>query len=238
MSEVIGFVLVFALIVSSISVFYITGNTALTSLKDDEQINNGDRAFIAMAENMNDLLNARGPQREGEIKLAGGTMSFNDTSALSLKIEAGGTTIGPQSVSTGSLVYQLNDEAIWYESGGVFRESSVWSTMKREPGLLCTPSHAIISTVSLSLETNATSVSREGTVLIVGRRAGTNVVYPATGFEDSGMKNATLTVTSQNDDAWEEYLTETGWDKTGTNQYSCTAENMLVRESLVQVKIL
>lgn len=238
-SEVLGYVMTFSLVVTAASLLFVAGQGTVGDIRDDEQINNGDRAMIALAENMNDLSSARGPKREGEIRLAGGTLTFDDGAAMTVTVDDGGTTVGPTPIGSGSLVYALNDRSVRYESGAVFRGGPESVVMEREPGLRCTGENAILSSLSLSLASgNADSYAKRGSVLIVGERVESTLLYPESPDPSAGEVDVTLDVTSINGDAWDRYLTDSGWTETGASTYRCTADDVIVRETVVRIDVL
>lgn len=237
-SEVLGYVITFSLIVTAASVLFVTGFGTIDDIRDSEQINNGGRAMIALSENLNDLSGSRGPKREGEIRLSGGTLTFDDSTTLTVEVDDGTTTIGPTPVGEGAIVYRLNDRSIWYETGSVFRSNPDSAIVEREPGFRCTPSNAILSTLSLTLSPDGSeSLGKQGSVLIVGERVGTDLVYPNTDTRVTGQKDVTVDVSSTNAGAWERYFTESGWTKTGATTYRCRTENLIVRETTVRIDI-
>lgn len=69
-TETLGFVLVFALITASIGLVYASGFTGLNEVREFEQVNNAERAFEVLADNMEDISHRNAPSRSTEIKLA------------------------------------------------------------------------------------------------------------------------------------------------------------------------
>lgn len=237
-SEVLGYVITFSLVVTGASVLFIAGHGTVDDIRDSEQMNNGGRAMNALAENLNDLSASRGPKREGEIRLAGGTLTFDDSTTLRVTVDDGSTTVGPTDVGTGRIFYRLNDRYVWYEAGSVFRSNAGSAHMEREPGLRCTASNAIVSSLSLELDSSSSdSIGRQGSVLIVGERMRSDLVYPDSTTDPTGQTDVTLEVTSENEDAWDRYLTESGWSRTGPGTYDCETDDAVVRETVVRIDI-
>ena len=69
-SETIGFVLVFSLIVLTVGVVLTVGYTGLQDARDAERVNNAERAFDVLADNIEDITDRGAPSRGTEIRLA------------------------------------------------------------------------------------------------------------------------------------------------------------------------
>ncbi|MFC7136780.1 hypothetical protein ACFQRB_10335 [Halobaculum litoreum] len=70
-SDAIGFVLVFSLIVLTVGTVYAAGYPALQDLRSDEQLENMERAFEVLDDNVDDMAREGAPSRATEIKLNG-----------------------------------------------------------------------------------------------------------------------------------------------------------------------
>ncbi|QLD85123.1 hypothetical protein HWV23_05100 [Natronomonas halophila] len=69
-SELIGFVLVFSLVLGTVSVVYIAGLQGLHDTRDAERLQNAERAFDVLANNFQELGRGEAPNRATEIRLA------------------------------------------------------------------------------------------------------------------------------------------------------------------------
>lgn len=237
-SQVIGFVLVFSMIVASVGILYVSGVGSMTQLRTAEQVNNADRAFVAVAENFDVVHRGEAPARAGELRLNGGTLAVGSSPGIDVSVRPDG---GPEETKTlggGTLTYALGPDTIRYENGAVFRERAGDAVTSYRPSLRCDGSVALVSLVSVVPATNETAVSQTGTVLVAGRHAETTVLYPQSADGQSGTTTVTLDVpTSPTDDAWGRHLTENGWTDAGSGQYTCTAERAFVRETEIAVVI-
>ena len=84
-SETLGFVFIFVLIVSSTGFVYTIGTSNLQDVRDQERLNNAERAFDVMAENMNDLERRSVPARSTEIKLSEAQISHGDPVRIEIR---------------------------------------------------------------------------------------------------------------------------------------------------------
>ncbi len=91
-SETISFVLVFSLIVASVGAVYAIGVSELEATRDAERIENAQRAFDVLADNVDDVLEGA-PSRGTEVKLAEATLRSADDASMNVTVdpEGGGT---------------------------------------------------------------------------------------------------------------------------------------------------
>jgi hypothetical protein len=237
-STVVGFVLVFAILMTSIAVLYGSGVGTLEQARESEQVTNAERAMVALSENFGAIHRGRAPGRAGEIRLAGGTLTVNETSSFRLVVNRGGTVV-QQDVGVGSLVYRLDDAAVWYEAGAVFRNGGESSVVAARPAFACNDERALVSTVTVRPASGSTSVGKQGTVVVVGRESDRSLVFPTDAAPQTDATDTTVRFEireSANRDAWDRYLTENGWTKVG-DDYECTTRRAYARRTVVSVAI-
>ena len=170
-SEVIAFVLVFAIIMGSIGIVYAVGFPAMLSYTDSEQTANAERAFDASAENFNDVLRYSAiEERSSEITLRGGTLETGE-STTTITINVTGVehfeTVDPEDgIELGELVYSDGDRSVHYEGGAVFRSDDSGAAVVKPPRIRCDIDPAFISIMKIdSDEQNlASAESQEITV--------------------------------------------------------------------------
>jgi hypothetical protein len=197
-SETVGFVLVFALITTTIAVTFTVGLGGLNDAQLAERDNNVERAFDVLHDNLNDLSRDGVPSRATEIQLGGGELAFQRGSSFRLNSSSWERPI----TESGSLVYRgAGDTRIVYENGAVFRMQGDNGVMIAEPDLL------LGDTVVYSLYGlggPAWSVQGERTVLVVGERD--RRASPVN--ERSPTANVTLEIDSAQSAAWKRYYDE------------------------------
>ncbi|ELZ46201.1 hypothetical protein C464_11388 [Halorubrum coriense DSM 10284] len=194
-SETIGFVLVFALITSTIAVTFTVGLGGLEDAQLAERDNNVERAFDVLHDNLNDVSRDGVPSRATEISLGGGELRLEQESTFRLN----GSGLSRPVTETGSLVYRgAGDTRIVYENGAVFRMDGDDGVMIEAPDLL------VGDTVVYSLYGvggPAQSAGGERTVLVVGQRA-----TRETAVDDrTATGNVTLSINSTRASAWRRY---------------------------------
>ena len=194
-SETIGFVLVFALITSTIAVTFTVGLGGLEDAQLAERDNNVERAFDVLHDNFNDLSRDGVPSRATELRLGGGELAFDDESEFRLN----GTGFESQVIEGGSLTYHgAGDTRIVYENGAVFRMNGDNGVMIREPDLLV--GETVVYSL-FGLDGPAEPVSGDRTVLVVGERTDREVAAD----DRTPADNVTLDINSTQATVWERY---------------------------------
>ncbi|MCU4971787.1 hypothetical protein OB955_03420 [Halobacteria archaeon AArc-m2/3/4] len=212
-SEVIAFVLVFAIIIGSVGILYMTGFQSMTDFQEGEQMRNAERAMSALGENLNDIQRNSGIQeRSGELSLRGGTVSTTD----------GGTELNisvlEDNVTLGSVTYQQDSSLIAYEGGGVFRGvegEPDQSVVLDRPRLTCNSKSgtAVISLIEISSDGNERSIGGDDTVEVTIVKNETRVktlsesdpvdVEITVQDDSSAYKNGWATALNQSEWSWD-----------------------------------
>jgi hypothetical protein len=193
-SETVGFVLVFALITSTIAVTFTVGLGGLEDAQLAERDNNVERAFDVLHDNFNDIGRDGVPSRATEIRLGGGRIEFTRGSTFEIR-NATGTTL--ENSTTAITYFGAGDTQIRYEHGAVIRTDGEGSVMLREPDLLLGET-TLIRFVEVSPH-GSDGVAGDGTVLV---RTLLTADRTATELTD----NVTIRVRGPTADAWERYF--------------------------------
>ncbi|MCL9814339.1 DUF7289 family protein [Natranaeroarchaeum aerophilus] len=168
-SDLLAFVLVFGIIITSVGVVYIFGLGALGDAQAAQQDRNAERAFSSMGASFNDLQTNRGQERLAELNPRGARMSI-DESSPTISVD-GISELNDQDM--GAMHYDNDNTRISYELGAVFRSDDENSVMIREPEFVCRQledpdeTRAIVSFVDASIEGDGpTAVGSESTMQI------------------------------------------------------------------------
>ena len=194
-SETVGFVLVFALITTTIAITFAVGLGGLEDAQLAERDNNVERAFDVLQDNLRDISRDGVPSRATEIQLGGGELRLEQESTFRLNDTGTAGTI----VETGSLTYRgAGDTRIVYENGAVFRMEGDDGVMIKPPDLLVGDT-VVYSLYGLGGPTQSTGGDQ--TVLVVGQRG-----VRETALDDRApTDNVTLAINSSQATAWERY---------------------------------
>ncbi|MFB6196958.1 MAG: hypothetical protein ABEI52_01645 [Halobacteriaceae archaeon] len=196
-SDVLGYILIFSLITSSIAIVYTGGYGALVDVRNAERLNNAERAFDVLDTNIEDMTHRGAPSRATEIKLAGASIGFGDSVTFNV-------SLGPKNYTRTTLspiVFSIGEgNSLVYSNGAIIRDQKSGSV------LLDPPAFQIGSpTVITLVETRAhgSGISGSGRVLVRTVAASREVTrYP--GVEG----NISINVTTTRTGAWKRYLEE------------------------------
>ena len=100
-SEIIGFVLVFSLILGTITIVYVGGLSGLDDARNAERVNNAERAFDVMANNFQQMGRGDAPNRATEIKLADAQLTTTPNRAVNVNRTGLDSAVGGSPVTIG-----------------------------------------------------------------------------------------------------------------------------------------
>lgn len=230
-SDVLGYILIFSLILSSVAIVTVGGYNSLNSVRDAERFDNAQRVFDVLDANVDDHLETGVTSRGTEIRLADARIGFGEPVVFNVTVGEYGfnrTTVEP-------LVYtQSSDREIAYSGGATVRADRGTSILSDGP-----PFRIGEETIVTFVETRArdSGISGSGRVLVRTELAAESV-HAYTG---AGPYTVTLNVTTPRTDAWEQWF-ESETDEECTvvgNTVSCTfkTESLYVRTVAIDVYI-
>lgn len=228
-SDVLGYVLVFSLIVSTLGVVYTAGLGGLDDARQSEKISNAERAFDVLDANTDDLVRGTAQTRATEIKLEGATLAFDDPVVVNV-------SAGDGQYYRGELrpVYfsgQTDDTRVVYENGAVFRQDSQVAVIRNQPDFTFGETSVVPLVIT---RTRDTGRSGSGRILVRTEVADRSVEkFPVEG------DNATISITSPRADAWAEHIDDTGeGDCTVANgTATCTVTTDVVYVQVVRIDV-
>jgi len=198
-SDTIGFVFIFAMIVATVGLVLAGGLPALESVRDAERVDNAERAFDVLSENVDDVRFDGAPSRATEIKLSDASLSLG--APVTVNVSATDTSSPGRSFSTEyttrPVVFEVADSRVVYTMGGVMREESSGAAFVRSPSLVATEQRVVLS-VLVTRASGGTSVAGSTTVLVRTDRATQRVVAATEDPYDAVYLN----VTSPRAGAW------------------------------------
>lgn len=202
-SEVIGFVLVFSLVVASVGVVFTAGLGGLQDARDTERVNNAERAFDVLAENHRDVLDGT-PSRSTQIRLSGADMRASDEVEFAIH-DGGGNTTASWRVT--SIVFAVDDESIRFVNGAVIRESDDGAVMVQDPPGFVGSDRALFHDVTFKNDGPA-GVGGERTVQVRTEHTSNPDNVGSTVYGNTTDRR--LTVLTHNPDPWRTYYDDRG----------------------------
>jgi len=234
-SETIGFVVTFSMILLMVGLVYTAGTSALTDLKTAEQTENAEYAVEALAETLGTL--ERGdPARTSELRIGGG--SFGVTEGTTLDISVAGTAPFSRSLTLNGLSYRREETTVAVSGGAVIRTDRDAAVMLREPSFVCTPDRAVISVVTMTNAGDTERIGTSGSVVVEARTVNQTLLYPDDpSAVASNATSVTVTPAGPYADGWTEYFeAHPQWSSTGSG-YRCTTSAVYVRRTAIGVRL-
>jgi hypothetical protein len=203
-SEVIGYVLVVSLVITTVGVVSVSGIGVLQDAREAERIENAKRAFDLLADNMEDIYREGAPSRSTEIQLGSAQLVAQQTTDINVSwVNSSGVRLN-RSFSLSSVTYRGSSERrLVYDGGAVFRFSNPDSngTVLRRPPFVINKNRVVLAVPVIT--TDSTSAVVGSTALIRTGWEGETVLE-----RDTQYSNIRINVTSPYWRAWRTSLEE------------------------------
>jgi len=199
LSDVLGYVLVFSLVLMSVMLVTVGGLATIEDARDAEQAQNAERAFEVVADNFAAIYERNAPSRAAELDL-GDSEIFYD-SEVSITVRSGdGAELASRELTPVEM--RIDDQRrLVYEGGAVFRHSEAGVTMVREPPFMLSADRTHVPIVQTTSET----VESAGSTTVLLRGVSTERSVAVAG-EDFGQ--LVIEIASPRYQTWERYLSE------------------------------
>ncbi|WP_138005353.1 DUF7289 family protein [Halalkalirubrum salinum] len=219
-SELIGFILIFGLIISTVAVVSVAGFGSLSDRQTAEQVNNVERAFSVLADNIDDLTTHQDTERATEVRLAEGqlttgeplTVRFGVTEENATELnnsvrnntEPVNFTAQNESDTIDPIVYEIDSQQVIVELGGVLRTRGEQSTVAVEPDFSVDPESGTIrlSYPSTVIRGSGESIGAPTTVRIETERA----TRPTVETFDIGSGRFAMELSGERAELWAAYF--------------------------------
>ncbi|PSQ16262.1 hypothetical protein BRD00_11245 [Halobacteriales archaeon QS_8_69_26] len=247
MSDVLAFVFVFSIIITSVGIVSAFGFRALQDIQGDEQANNAVRGMESLGHNLGNVQRGHAPGRTGELKLSNGKIYVRENSEISVTVDCGGGAPPPGCDSTfdfdmGTLYYDMEsrDTNVTYENGAVFREDRGGSPLVVDgPRFICGDDYAVVSVVTLVSDAGAPGGG--GTVQVIGREQETKLH-----FANDSVDTVRITVQdSRFDEGWVDYFQsdDNEWTVSSTSPPIATCDvgsdgKVFVRRTIIDIDFI
>jgi type II secretory pathway pseudopilin PulG len=246
-SEVIGFIMIFSIVILAISAIYAVGYPTIQSSKENAQFQNMEQSFMVLQSNINTVAFGQAPVRTLKTSLGGGSLTVYPDAGWS-KINISTTTGYSCKVNIGAIEYEKNGRSIAYEGGGVWEKYPAGSAITvSEPRIFVHGDNGnrtvSVSIINISSENGISSVGGEGAASVVVRFKRSSSPYINS---TSSPYPVTITVTSDYADAWERYFNETidpsmgvvePVGGTGVKATISAVNTLIVNEHVIEVEV-
>jgi hypothetical protein len=240
LSDLVGFVLVFGIILTGVGATLALGQGQLSEVKNDEQLRNADRALVLLAQQFDEIESGRADVRTGRLKTDRGTLRIGDRTPIRVIVNGSSGTLLDTTLDTRTLEYTLDGTTIAYESGAVIRRPEGGTGVVRaRPQVVCTDDRAFVSVVTLD-GTVGNSISG-GTGTVTARVADRTVVYPLnrTGSKTAAdARNVTVEFGGlSGDSAWSFLADDGNWEQNDARYWCDGVESAYVRQTVLDVSL-
>lgn len=202
LSEVLGYVIVFGIILTSVTLLVVGGMSSLEDSRESEQIENAERAFDVVADNMAQIYERNAPSRSTEIDLGTAEIFYADNVSMTVTVNDG-QEIHEHSYELRPIEMRVtSEESLVYEAGAVFRDRDNGAAMVDDPPFTIGSDRVhvpIVRTVAPGVE------SAGGTTILLRGKSTDRAVLEAN--EHNSYENVTIEITGTTRyEAWESYF--------------------------------
>jgi len=198
-SDVLGFVFVFAIVVATIGLVFSTGFAGLQDARDFERVNNAERAFEVLKDNVEDVIHRGAPSRATEIKLADASLSLGDPVVINVS-EAGGGFTTSQVIDP--IIYDADTGTeIVYAAAAIVRQGESGGLVTHAPGFVLTAERTVIPIVQTRRQ-GTTGIGGDATVLVRTTVSQRNVLY----VNEDDPVTLWVNITTPRAEAWQAHL--------------------------------
>jgi type II secretory pathway pseudopilin PulG len=237
-SEALGFVAVFLLVLAVMSIVTVAGLSQLWDVRDAERLENAERAFETLDDNVEDLVGDGLPTQTTEISLQNARVSYGDPMTINVSGDpVGAGTPFTYEVAVRPIVYQPDQGAtkLVAVGGAVFRQQRSGTVMLEEPSVLLGPERSNVLVIQTRAGRERAAVGGATTVLIRTERVDADLYRL-----NRTTYDLTLNVTSPRASAWREYLdaqSGTTCAMPAPDTVSCAVETDQLAVSVVRVDV-
>jgi hypothetical protein len=198
-SEVLGYALVFSLVIVTVSIISVGGLSGYQKAQDFERQTNAEKAYDVMHNNIEDIYYKGAPSRATEIDLGESQIYLGDP--VDINVSVNGTE--ELNVTSRPIIQNLGDDnRLIYEAGAVFQTSRQGGIQKRDPAMTLGSDrvHIIVPNIS---QGGGTSGLGNGIVRVRARSLGQEL------SQNTTIESGNITVTIENTsraDLWREYF--------------------------------
>jgi len=170
-SDVVGYVLVFALIVGTTLPLLAVGAPTLEDRRDRVHVAGGEQAITAFDEQMSAIERSETQQGETLMRLGSGELAVEPTTTVTIAaVDAAGRQVETYLTRRiGSVVYRYDGTVSGYESGLRFRTDGAGSAPRDRPPIATlggSANRTVVSVVVVRPTVERASIARSGTVRV------------------------------------------------------------------------
>lgn len=203
-SEVVGYVIVIGIIITSVGMVYSNAFPLFTDTQDRETFKNAEEFLSVLRGNFDDMTE-RGIQKRGtEVRLKDSALDIRDGSVENASMEIAG--IFDTGAEIEPIAYETPQGELVYENGAVFVESESGAAMMKDPGWSFTEDSVVMSGVITQHATAQGTRRIEGDGIVFVRSRVLREVSKT--VQESSHGTVRIDINSPRVEAWEAYFNQ------------------------------
>lgn len=211
-SDVLGFVLIFGLILTSVTIVYATGFESLTNSQEKEELRNVERAYDILADNIESVTRGDAPVRSTQLRLGSSEMTSGDEVTFELIVyDENGDRVddNPPQMTVTPIEYRTTGgSSIRYENGAVIRSVQSGETLISNPPIQYADEKLLVPFIHTRPADGVVGVSG-GTVDVRTSSSGSETLSYHPNPDQSDGYGVSLRIEAERTDVWERYCTNT-----------------------------
>lgn len=241
-SDAMGYVIVFGVVIVSVSVIFATGAGTVEDLRHNAETTNAERAMKVFGSNIADIYERGAPSRSTEIKLSGQDITLGEQEAINITVEdASGSTVGQYRIVGRPVVFTAPEATFSYTFGMIGRISNDGVLVREQPPFHFDSQQTILTVVQQSGSYESLSGSSNA-IMIRAVSSDTSVLQ----MNSSSTYLVTIEVDTTKDRArlWQRYFENKGLDPVdgtyvdGDIAYSYTTNDIVIRRHKISFDLV
>jgi len=233
-SEVMGYIVMFGVVIISISAIYVMGYPILQSNMDSSIFESSEQNFIVLQSNMKMVAYDHVPVKNMKMKLY--SSSLATTNELQISIQYDNTVVYSNSSLSG-IEYNKDDNMILYENGAVFKGYHPrGAVMVSEPRIYSSTMDGVnITTIGLIMVNGNSGISGKGIATLNMQHNTSSLI------KTDDTVNVTLSMNSRFAPLWKEYFEDIGFTTGSYNDTTFTSYRndtmLIIGQHIIDVEI-
>lgn len=207
-SQLVGFLLVTALILAGSVIGGIMGIDALSQATSGQPIHAAESSMTNVQSDLYDL-SGGAPHRTTDVEVTDGRLTYGENVTITVEATSSNGTMETQAIKLRPLVYGTGDARMVVSGGAVFLEQDGGVVMKSEPSYRIGQEQAIVPLLEARHKDGPSSIGigGDGTIYVVSYNWDTRMSrYEPVDSEDNAlMSKATITIQSPRAAEWAAY---------------------------------
>lgn len=203
-SETIGYILVFAIVLTGIAGIVFFGVTMLNDAKDRNNFQNVEQGLTVVQSDMKRVALEKAPIKTSKMHVEGGSMAMNNSSS-SIRVDFAGNTYDH---FTGDITYDSNEylKTVSIENGALWKSTGAMSDIcVVSPRIFSSPDNKAIIINVVRLKVEDTTIASSGTLGLSMEYVGNNVYT----YDSAVESDLTITIKTAYPNAWARFFDST-----------------------------